>query len=111
MMSNAPHHDALLDRRRIERTESAVARIGGETRIRSAVFNSNERKMKQSFVADGSKRELGLDPVVALSLAGALVFFLISGAVAYFNLRTLRDNNQKIVHSQEVIMALDELLF
>ena len=65
--------------------------------------------MKQSIIADGSKRKLGLDPVVALSLAGAVLFFLISGAVAYFNLRTLRDNNQKIVHSQEVIMALDEL--
>jgi CHASE3 domain sensor protein len=65
--------------------------------------------MKQSIIAGGSKRELGLDPVVALSLAGAFLFFLISGAVAYFNLRTLRDNNQKIVHSQEVIMALGEL--
>ena len=56
--------------------------------------------MEQSIIADGSKRKLGLDPVVAMSLAGALLFFLISGAVAYFNLRTLRDNNQKIVHSQ-----------
>jgi CheY-like chemotaxis protein/signal transduction histidine kinase/CHASE3 domain sensor protein len=65
--------------------------------------------MKQSIIAGGSKRKLGLDPVVALSLSGAFLFFLISGAVAYFNLRTLRDNNQKIVHSQEVIMALDEL--
>ena len=65
--------------------------------------------MKQSIIAGGSKRKLGLDPVVALSFSGAFLFFLISGAVAYFNLRTLRDNNQKIVHSQEVIMALDEL--
>jgi signal transduction histidine kinase/CheY-like chemotaxis protein/CHASE3 domain sensor protein len=56
------------------------------------------------------KRRLGLDPVVALSLAGAIVFFLISGAVAYFNLQTLRDDNQRIVHSHEVIIALDELL-
>ena len=45
--------------------------------------------MKQSIIADGSKQRLGLDPVVALSLAGALVFFLISGAVAYFNLQNL----------------------
>jgi signal transduction histidine kinase/CheY-like chemotaxis protein/CHASE3 domain sensor protein len=66
--------------------------------------------MKQNHIPDGSKRRLGLDPVVALSLAGALVFFLISGAVAYFNLQTLRDDNQKIVHSHEVIIALDELL-
>jgi CHASE3 domain sensor protein len=59
---------------------------------------------------DISKRSLGLDPVVALSLAGAVVFFLISGAVAYFKLQTLRDDNQRIVHSHEVIIALDELL-
>src|ERR1700744_1962872 len=59
---------------------------------------------------DISKRSLGLDPVVALSLAGAVVFFLISGAVAYFNLQALRENNAKIVHSHDVISALDELL-
>jgi signal transduction histidine kinase/CheY-like chemotaxis protein/CHASE3 domain sensor protein len=65
--------------------------------------------MKRS-IPDISKRRLGLDPVVALGLAGAIVFFLISGAVAYFNLQTLRDNNQRIVHSHEVIIVLDELL-
>jgi CheY-like chemotaxis protein/CHASE3 domain sensor protein len=57
-----------------------------------------------------SKRKLGLDPVVASGLAGAVVFFLISGTVAYFNLQTLRDDNEKIVHSHEVIISLGELL-
>jgi CheY-like chemotaxis protein/CHASE3 domain sensor protein len=66
--------------------------------------------MKQTSRPDGLKRALGLDPVVAFSLAGAIVFFLISGALAYFNLQSLRDNNLKIVHSHEVIIALDELL-
>jgi CheY-like chemotaxis protein/signal transduction histidine kinase/CHASE3 domain sensor protein len=65
--------------------------------------------MKRSL-QESSKQRLGLDPVVALSLAGAVIFFLISGAVAYFNLQTLRDDNQRIVHSHEVIIALDELL-
>src|SRR5580698_9101905 len=64
----------------------------------------------RTSMPDISKRKLGLDPVVSLSLAGAVVFFLISGAVAYFNLQTLRDDNQRIVHSHEVIIALDELL-
>src|SRR6202000_173540 len=59
---------------------------------------------------DISKRSLGLDPVVALSLVGAVVFFLISSAVAYLNLQALRENNERIVHSHEVISALDELL-
>ena len=66
--------------------------------------------MEQAGAAGNFRRRLGLDPVVAFSLAGALVFFLISGAIAYSNLQTLRDNNQQIVHSHEVIIALDELL-
>jgi len=66
--------------------------------------------MKQSKIPDASKRELGLDPIVAFSLTGAIAFFLISGAVAYFNLQSLRENNAKVVHSHEVIVALDELL-
>jgi CheY-like chemotaxis protein/signal transduction histidine kinase/CHASE3 domain sensor protein len=54
--------------------------------------------------------KLGLDPVVAFSLAGAIVFFLISGAIAYLNLQTLRQNNERIVHTHEVIVALGRLL-
>lgn len=70
----------------------------------------DENSMKQNTMPSRSKQRLGLDPFVALSLAGALIFFLVSGAVAYFNLQTLSDNNQKIIHSHEVIVALDELL-
>src|SRR6201992_3084463 len=70
----------------------------------------DENSMKQNPMPSRSKQRLGLDPFVALSLAGALIFFLVSGAVAYFNLQTLSDNNQKIIHSHEVIVALDELL-
>jgi signal transduction histidine kinase/DNA-binding response OmpR family regulator/CHASE3 domain sensor protein len=66
--------------------------------------------MEQAGAAGNFRRTLGLDTGIALGLAGALVFFLISGGVAYFNLRTLRDDNQKIVHSHEVITTLDELL-
>ncbi|KQR72968.1 response regulator [Rhizobium sp. Leaf341] len=57
-----------------------------------------------------SSVKLGLDPVVAFSLAGALVFFMISGAIAYLNLHTLRVNNNRIVHTHEVIVALGKLL-
>jgi CHASE3 domain-containing protein len=82
------------------------------TRRALASQNSNidENDMKQMSSPDGLKQALGLDPIVAFSLAGAIVFFLISGALAYFNLQSLRDNNLKIVHSHEVIIALDELL-
>ena len=54
--------------------------------------------------------KLGLDPVIAFGLAAAVLFFLASGALAYFNLQTLREDNDKVVHSHEVITTLDELL-
>lgn len=66
--------------------------------------------MPLSPMSGNSRRSLGLDPVVALSLAVAIIFFLISGTVGYFNLLTLQSNMQKIVHSHDVIVALDELL-
>jgi CheY-like chemotaxis protein/CHASE3 domain sensor protein len=52
----------------------------------------------------------GLDSAVAFGLIGVLAFFAISGIVAYLNLQTLRDDNQKIIHSHEVIVALGTLL-
>jgi signal transduction histidine kinase/CheY-like chemotaxis protein/CHASE3 domain sensor protein len=66
--------------------------------------------MPQNQKTHAALSKLGLDPIVALSLLGAVIFFLISGGVAYFNLQSLRANNQKIVHSHEVISALHELL-
>jgi signal transduction histidine kinase/CheY-like chemotaxis protein/CHASE3 domain sensor protein len=45
----------------------------------------------------------------ALGLAAVLAFFVVSGAVAYLNIQTLRENNQKIVHSHAVLIALDAL--
>jgi CheY-like chemotaxis protein/signal transduction histidine kinase/CHASE3 domain sensor protein len=64
--------------------------------------------MTHSFAA--SKRRSGLDPAVAFGLIGVFIFFLVSGFVAYRNVRALSEDNQKIVHSHEVIDALAELL-
>lgn len=66
--------------------------------------------MGQSSKSGTFRQRSGLDPVVAFGLAGALVFFLLSGVVGYRNLETLRDNNQKAIHSHEVDVALNELL-
>lgn len=66
--------------------------------------------MNQRLSPQGFERRLGLDPVVAFSLAIAFIFFLASGGVAYFNLQTLRENTDRIIHSNAVIVALDELL-
>ncbi len=66
--------------------------------------------MNDNHAARGARRSLGLDPVILFSLAGAIVFFLLSGTIATFNLHKLQEDNQRIVHSHEVIIALDELL-
>jgi len=64
--------------------------------------------MKQA-TSDISQHRLGLDPTVALGLAGAIVFFLISGLVAYLNLRALEEGNERIVQTHVAILALDQL--
>lgn len=53
---------------------------------------------------------MGLDPWTAIGLAFAVVFFLISGTVAYLNVKVLRDDSQKIFHSHTVIIAMRDLL-
>jgi signal transduction histidine kinase/CheY-like chemotaxis protein/CHASE3 domain sensor protein len=66
--------------------------------------------MKNSSRATSVAPKAGPDPAVTFGLIGVLAFFAISGIVAYLNLQTLRDDNQKIVHSHEVIVALGTLL-
>ena len=64
----------------------------------------------QRTPAPTASRKTGMDPLVSFGLAAVFVFFLVSGGVAYRNITTLRDDNQMIVHSHAVIVALDELL-
>ncbi len=45
-----------------------------------------------------------------LGLALVLPFFLATGLVAWRNVEVLRANNQQIIHTHEVILAVDELL-
>src|ERR1700755_451417 len=66
--------------------------------------------MKQTSAFAAPTRKSGMDPFVTLGLGAALVFFLVSGWVAYLNIQTLREDNQKIVHSHQVITTLDGLL-
>ncbi len=60
--------------------------------------------------ASTNRLKTGLEPVVALLLASAVIFFLITGAIGYLNLRSLRDNNARIVHTHQVIVGLGRLL-
>ncbi|MEB2846693.1 response regulator [Rhizobiales bacterium RZME27] len=66
--------------------------------------------MKTSNAAAPSRRTLGLDPSVSFSLLTALAFFVISAGVSWYNVQTLRANNQRVVHSHEVIVGLSDLL-
>ncbi|NTS33692.1 response regulator [Phyllobacterium sp. BT25] len=66
--------------------------------------------MNQSQMPQISGRALGLDPGVAFGLAVAIVFFILSGLVAYFNLQALREGNERVVQTHVAIVTLDELL-
>src|ERR1700759_850535 len=66
--------------------------------------------MSMSAVATPLKQRSGLDPVIVVSLAIVLIFFAVTSLVAYLNLETLRQDNEKIVHSGDVISVLDRVL-
>ena len=51
-----------------------------------------------------------MDARVAVGLALVILFFLISGAIAYSNINVLREDDAKIRHSHSVIVSLYELL-
>src|SRR4051812_9788693 len=50
------------------------------------------------------------DQRTSLALACAVVFFVISGFVAHQNIGTIRDDNQKVIQSQETVTALSNVL-
>ena len=66
--------------------------------------------MTEMAAPSAPTRKSALDPLVSLGLTVVLIFFVISGAIAYFNIQTLKDDNQKIVHSHQVIAVLDDIL-
>ncbi|UAL12603.1 response regulator [Caulobacter segnis] len=46
----------------------------------------------------------------ALGLGLVLAFFVVSGVIAYRNVQTLRVNSQRIWHTHDVLISIDELL-
>jgi signal transduction histidine kinase/CheY-like chemotaxis protein/CHASE3 domain sensor protein len=66
--------------------------------------------MKHKSSQETQIRSLGLDPGVALGLVGTLIFFVVSGFIAFFNLQALEEGNHRIVQTHVAIVALDELL-
>ncbi|HXT08879.1 MAG TPA: response regulator [Roseiarcus sp.] len=57
-----------------------------------------------------SKRSHGMERFVALGLVVALAFFVVGGGVIYRNIVTLWVDNQEILHSHNIIVALADLL-
>lgn len=66
--------------------------------------------MPSTITTSGLKARFRLDPGTTFGLAVAILFFVVSGTFAYFNVTVLRDDARRIVHSHSVIVALDELL-
>jgi CHASE3 domain sensor protein len=50
------------------------------------------------------------DPLIWLGLAAAIIFFLATGAVAYFNFQTLKADSALVVHSGDTLTALEDVL-
>jgi signal transduction histidine kinase/CheY-like chemotaxis protein/CHASE3 domain sensor protein len=50
------------------------------------------------------------DTLIWLGLAAAIIFFLATGAVAYFNFQTLKADSALLVHTEETLTALDDVL-
>ena len=50
------------------------------------------------------------DVPILLGLAAVLLFFLVSGGVAYWNTRILNRNSEQVAHTHEVITSLAEML-
>ena len=52
----------------------------------------------------------GLDPRTFIGLALAILFFVVSGTIAYLNVRVVRDDAKRIFHSHDVIVSLNGLM-
>jgi signal transduction histidine kinase/DNA-binding response OmpR family regulator/CHASE3 domain sensor protein len=53
---------------------------------------------------------LGRDPLIWLGLAAATLFFVATGAVAYFNFQTLKADSALVVRSGDTLTALEDVL-
>ncbi len=53
---------------------------------------------------------LGGDPLIWLGLAAATLFFVATGAVAYFNFQTLKADSALVVRSGDTLTALEDVL-
>ena len=58
----------------------------------------------------GASRSRAVDQRTSLALIVVIVFFVVTGLLAWQNIRSIRDNNEKVIHSQQTVTALSEIL-
>jgi len=63
-----------------------------------------------SAQAAGVLRSRGSERRTIVALVVVIVFFVISGVMAYENIKTIRENNQKVIQSQQTVRSLNEIL-
>ncbi len=74
------------------------------------ILESADKPMHRKGAAVTKNGTLGLEPFVVTSLAVALLFFILSTAVALYTTQLLRDSNEKVIQTHRVIVAIDLLL-
>jgi signal transduction histidine kinase/CHASE3 domain sensor protein/DNA-binding response OmpR family regulator len=50
------------------------------------------------------------DPVIWLGLAAAIIFFMATGAVAYFDFQTVKADSALVIHTGDTLAALEDVL-
>lgn len=63
-----------------------------------------------SLKAPRASRTRAMDQRTSIALIAVIVFFVVSGVLAYLNIRTIRDGNQKVIQSQQTVAALSDIL-
>ncbi len=57
-----------------------------------------------------SRQRIGADIGISLGLSAVILFFIVSGLIAYWNTRILNRDTLQIVHTHEVILGLDNIV-
>jgi signal transduction histidine kinase/CHASE3 domain sensor protein len=72
-------------------------------------FSARIRAMDKALPVTGHTYSQ-INFTVALGFAAVLLFFITAGGAAYSNTRIIQQNTQGIIHTHQVILALDDLL-
>jgi CHASE3 domain sensor protein len=66
--------------------------------------------MKETVMSRSTVMGSPTDLVIWLGLAAAIIFFVATGAVAYFNFQTLKADSALVIHTGDTLTALEDVL-